>query len=595
MPLATLNEIFFTATERNLDRVMLYREAGKWLPISSSGLRRNVAGTVKALQRWGISKGDRVAILSENRPEWSTADFAILLLGAVTVPVYSTLTPEQTAYTLVDSGATMVFVSTEQQLRKMQTILGQTQVRKIVVMDQVQIPNELAATCALMNQFMGQGPGVLDPHTESFARSIRPDDLATIIYTSGTTGTAKGAMLTHGNIASNIACSLLGFDMHPGQISISFLPLSHVTARHVDFSMLYHGVTLDYCPSMEKLPETLLEVHPTHCVSVPRVYEKIYAKTESMARGLAKRTLYRWALSVGRAHKPEILAGRTPTSSNWKLANQLVFSKIREGLGGRVETFISGGAPLGRELAEWFAAVGIRIHEGYGLTETSPVIAVNSPLHHRIGTVGKILPNIEVRIAEDGEILVRGPSVFRGYWNRPEETQNAFENGWFKTGDIGQIDADGYLSVTDRKKELIKTSGGKFVAPQPIENSLKLSPLIGAAAVLGDKRKFVFVIVSPNFAALEDWARSNDIAFSSRAGLVAEPKVQALYEGIVEGVNRNLARFEKLKRVLLISDEFSAENGALTPTLKLRRRVVEERYRPQIDELYAQAETTTAP
>jgi long-chain acyl-CoA synthetase len=595
MPLATLNEIFFTATERNLDCVMLYREAGKWLPISSSGLRRNVAGTVKALQRWGISKGDRVAILSENRPEWSTADFAILLLGAVTVPVYSTLTPEQTAYTLVDSGATMVFVSTEQQLRKVQTILGQTQVRKIVVMDQVQIPNELAATCALMNQFMGQGPGVLDPHTESFARSIRPDDLATIIYTSGTTGTAKGAMLTHGNIASNIACSLLGFDMHPGQISISFLPLSHVTARHVDFSMLYHGVTLAYCPSMEKLPETLLEVHPTHCVSVPRVYEKIYAKTESMARGLAKRTLYRWALSVGRAHKPEILAGRTPTSSNWKLANQLVFSKIREGLGGRVETFISGGAPLGRELAEWFAAVGIRIHEGYGLTETSPVIAVNSPLHHRIGTVGKILPNIEVRIAEDGEILVRGPSVFRGYWNRPEETQNAFENGWFKTGDIGQIDADGYLSVTDRKKELIKTSGGKFVAPQPIENSLKLSPLIGAAAVLGDKRKFVFVIVSPNFAALEDWARSNDIAFSSRAGLVAEPKVQALYEGIVEGVNRNLARFEKLKRVLLISDEFSAENGALTPTLKLRRRVVEERYRPQIDELYAQAETTTAP
>jgi len=264
-------------------------------------------------------------------------------------------------------------------------------------------------------------------------------------------------------------------------------------------------------------------------------------------------------------------------------------------MGGNVETFISGGAPLGRELAEWFATVGIRIHEGYGLTETSPVIAVNTPVNHRIGTVGKILPNLEVRIAADGEILVRGPSVFKEYWNCPEETQNAFVDGWFKTGDIGNIDVDGYLSVTDRKKELIKTSGGKFIAPQPIENSLKLRPLIGTAAVLGDKRKFAFVIVSPNFALLEEWARSSDIAFSSRSELIANPKVQALYEGVVDEVNQNLARFEKLKRVLLVADEFSADNGALTPTMKLRRRVIEERYRSQIDELYARAESRTAP
>jgi long-chain acyl-CoA synthetase len=596
MTLTTLNDIFFAATERNLDRAMLYRESGKWLPISSSDLRRNVARTVRALQEWGIHKGDRIAILSENRPEWSTADFAILLLGAVTVPVYSTLTPEQTASTLRDSGASVVFVSTEHQLRKIRTILSQTQVKRIVVMDHLQIPSDPASICLLMDQFMAQGPSILDAQTESLARSIKPDDLATIIYTSGTTGTAKGAMLTHGNIASNINCSLLGFDMHPGLLSISFLPLSHVTARHVDFSLLYHGVTLAYCPFMENLTETFLEVRPSLCVSVPRVYEKIYAKTEMKAHGFAKRAIYRWALSVGRANKSAILAGQTPTSVNWKLANQLVFSKIRDGLGGRVETFISGGAPLGRELAEWFATVGIRIHEGYGLTETSPVISVNTPINHRIGTVGKVLPNLEVRIAEDGEILVRGPSVFKGYWNRPEETQNAFQDGWFKTGDIGQLDADGYLSVTDRKKELIKTSGGKFIAPQPIENSLKLNPLIGTAAILGDKRKFAFVIISPNFALLEDWARTNDIAFPSRAELVANPKIQALYEGIVEEVNQNLARFEKLKRVLLVPDEFSAENGALTPTLKLRRRVIEERYRPQIDELYAQAETApTAP
>jgi long-chain acyl-CoA synthetase len=593
MTLSTLNDIFFAATERNLDRAMLYREAGKWLPISSSDFRRNVAGTVRALQRWGVQKGDRIAILSENRPEWSTADFAILLLGAVTVPVYATLTPEQTSYTLRDSGASIVFVSTEPQLRKIQAILLQTQIKRIVVMDHVQIPSDLPVTCVLMDQFMSQGSKSLDPQTESIARSVKPDDLATIIYTSGTTGTSKGAMLTHGNIASNINYSLLGFNMRPGMLSISFLPLSHVTARHVDFSLLYHGVTLAYCPFMENLNETFLEVHPSLCVSVPRVYEKIYAKAEMKAHSFAKRVIYRWALSVGRANKAAILAGQIPTSSNWKLANQVVFSKIREGLGGRIETFISGGAPLGRELAEWFATVGIRIHEGYGLTETSPVIAVNTPGNHRIGTVGKILPNLEVRIAEDGEILVRGPSIFKGYWNRPEETQNAFEEGWFKTGDIGQIDADGYLSVTDRKKELIKTSGGKFIAPQPIENSLKLNPLVGTPAIIGDKHKFAFVIVSPNFPMLEDWARAHEVAFSSRAELVSNPNVQALYEGIVEEVNQNLARFEKLKRVLLVPDEFTADNGALTPTLKLRRRVIEDRYRHQIEEVYAQAEATT--
>ncbi len=592
MSLATLNDIFFAATERNLDHAMLYRKAGKWLPISSSDLRRNIAGTVRALQRWGIQKGDRIAILSENRPEWSTADFAILLLGAVTVPVYSTLTPEQTAYTLRDSGASIVFVSTELQLRKIQAILAQTQVKRIVAMDHVQIPGDLPVPCALMDQFMSQGPQSLDPPTESIARSVQPGDVATIIYTSGTTGISKGVMLTHGNIASNINCSLHGFDMHPGLISISFLPLSHITARHVDLSMLYHGVTLAYCPFMANLTETFLEVRPSLCVSVPRVYEKIYAKTEMKAHGFARAAIYRWALSVGRANKPAILAGQIPTAASWKLANQLVFSKIREGLGGRVETFISGGAPLGRELAEWFATVGIRIHEGYGLTETSPVIAVNTPVNHRIGTVGKILPNLEVRIAEDGEILVRGPSVFKGYWNRPEETQNAFQDGWFKTGDIGHIDADGYLSVTDRKKELIKTSGGKFIAPQPIENSLKLNPLVGTAAIIGDKHKFAFVIISPNFPMLEDWARANDVVFSSRAELVANPKIQALYDGIVEEVNQNLARFEKLKRVLLVPDEFTADNGALTPTLKLRRRIIEERYRREIDELYAQAEST---
>jgi long-chain acyl-CoA synthetase len=598
MSITTLNDIFFAAVERNLDRIMLYREAGEWRPISSREFGGSVARTAHALHAWGVRPGDRIAILSENRPEWPTVDMASLLLGAVTVPLYTTLTPDQTAFALNDAGCRAIFLSSDQQLHKILSVLQQTPIEKIVVMDAVEFNGDLAPfadRCVSMSSITMQGPENLDTEIEFRARAVGPDDLATIVYTSGTTGTSKGAMLTHGNITSNIECSLLGFNMRPGLVSISFLPLCHITARHVDFSMLYHGVTLAYCPFLDRLPASLLEVRPSLFVAVPRVYEKIFAQAELQAKGLPKRAIFDWALSVGQHNKSEILAGKIPTSRSWRLANKLVFSKIREGLGGRVETFISGGAPLGRELAEWYANVGIRIHEGYGLTETSPVIAVNTPVNHRIGTVGKILPNLDVRIAEDGEILVRGPSVFKGYWNRPEETKAALVDGWFKTGDIGNIDADGYLSVTDRKKDLIKTSGGKFIAPQPIENSLKLNPLVGTAAILGDRRKFPAVLISPNFVALEEWARENEIPFASRARLTANPQVQALYEGIVEGINQNLARFEKLKRVLLVADEFTADNGALTPTMKLRRRVIEERYRRQIDEMYVQAEVTTVP
>src|SRR5246500_3604761 len=598
MTIATLNDIFFAAVERNLDQVMLYRDAGKWLPISSREFGQKVARTAGVLRSWGIHPGDRIALLSENRPEWPIADISSLLLGAVTVPLYTTLTADQTAFVLSDAGCRVIFVSSGQQLHKVISFLSKTQIEKIVVMDNLEFTGDLAPfadRCATMRDITQQGPDNLDAEIEGQARAITPDDLATIVYTSGTTGQSKGAMLTHGNIASNIQCSLLGFNMRPGLVSVSFLPLCHITARHVDFSMLYHGVTLAYCPFIERLPEALLEVKPSLFVAVPRVYEKIYAQTGRQAQGFPKRTIFDWALAVGRECKPEILAGKIPTSRTWRLAYKLVFSKIRAGMGGKVETFISGGAPLGRELAEWYATVGIRIHEGYGLTETSPVIAVNTPMNHRIGTVGKILPNLEVRIAEDGEILVRGPSVFKGYWNRPEETKAALEDGWFKTGDIGNIDADGYLSVTDRKKDLIKTSGGKFIAPQPIENALKLNSLVGVPAILGDRRKFAAVIVSPNFVALEQWARANNIPFSSRQELVANPKVQSLYEEIVEGVNQNLARFEKLKRVLLVADEFTLDNGALTPPLQLKRRVIEQRYRQQIDDLYAQGEATAVP
>jgi len=566
---------------------MMHREAIEWVSISAEELYRNVVGVARALEGWGIGKGDRVAILSENRPEWTITDFACLAIGAVVVPIYSTLTDRQTANLLRDAGVRAIAVSTKQQLDKVLSVREQTFLERILVMDHVE-----SAQAYPIHRLMLQGPQQRDADFDMRARSIGPEDLATIIYTSGTTGDSKGVMLTHANMASNIECSLFEFGVGEGETSISFLPLSHVTARHVDFAMLYHGVTLAYCSSMEMLPKALNEVHPTVFVAVPRFYEKVYMQVVQKTRAFPKRAIYEWAIGVGNKHENEVLAGRVPRSFAWRLANRLVYSQVRAGLGGKVELFISGGAPLGRELADWFAVIGIRIHEGYGLTETSPVIAVNNPRAHRIGTVGKPLPNLQVRIAEDGEVLVRGPSIFKGYWKKPEETQKAFEGDWFKTGDIGHLDADGYLSITDRKKDLIKTSGGKFIAPQPIENSLKLNPLIATAVVLGDKRKFPAVLISPHFPLLEEWAHVNGISFGSRAELVGDVKVRGLYEGIVSELNHNMAKFEQLKKVIIVDEEFSAATGTLTHTMKVRRRGIEERYKSQIDAIYLEAEIT---
>ena len=585
MSLRTLNDIFLAVAERNDRVVMMHRQPIQWVSISAQEFYRNVVGTARGLREWGINEGDRVAILSENRPEWTIADFACLLIGAVVVPIYATLTAEQTAHILADSGARAAFVSSEKQLQKVQILQGHTQVERIVVMDAAETAHAFP-----MQRLMHDGPAERDAQFDTQALAASPDDLATIIYTSGTTGTPKGAMLTHGNVAANINFSLAEFPVRDGEISVSFLPLSHVTARHVDLALLYHRVTLAYVPFFDQLPQALREVRPTIFVGVPRVYEKIHVQVDAKAQGM-KKGIYRWALSVGRAHRTETLAGRTPTALAWKLADRLVYSKIREGMGDRVDLFISGGAPLGRQLAEWYADVGIRIHEGYGLTETSPVIAVNTPVAHKLGTVGKPLPNVEVRIAEDGELWVRGPSVFQGYWNRPQETQNAFaDGGWFKTGDIAQLDAEGFLSITDRKKDLIKTSGGKFIAPQPLENALKHNALVAEALIVGDKRKFAAVLIAPYFPLLEDWARANHVVFASRRELVANAKVRALYDGIVADLNRDLARFEQLKRTALIAEEFSAESGMLTASYKLRRRAVEKIYGQQIEEMYAQAE-----
>src|ERR1017187_4913384 len=587
MSLHTLNDILLAVSKNRRDRVMLQRQVQGWAPISSTEIYRSVVSVARALESWGVRKGDRVAILSENRPEWTIADFAALALGAVTVPIYSTQTPEQTAFVLRDSAARVIVVSTKHQLEKVLTIRPQTSVERILVMDAVDTAHAIQ-----LQGLMLDGPAGSDSEFDARSRSVGPDDLATIIYTSGTTGTPKGAMLTHGNMASNIACSMERFGLGTKEeVSVSFLPLSHVTARHVDFALLYRGVVLAYCPDIAQLAQALAEVQPAIFIAVPRVYEKIRQQVILKTVGFPKSGIYRWALSVGRAHRAETVAGTRPTALSWKIADRLVFSSVRAGMGGKAEEFISGGAPLGRELAEWYADIGIPIHEGYGLTETSPVIAVNTPGAHKLGTVGKPLANVEVRIADDGEVLVRGPSIFKGYWNRPEETREAFVDGWFKTGDIGQLDSEGYLSITDRKKDLIKTSGGKFIAPQPIENSLKLNALIGTAVVIGDRRKFPAVLIAPHFPVLEDWARANQVDFASRQTLVANAKVQALYEGIIEELNQNLARFERLKRVLVVSEEFSETDGTLTHTFKVRRRGIEARYRALIDDMYENAET----
>ena len=563
---------------------MRYEFAGAWHDISSREMYTRVYHTAKQLQSWGIGKGDRVALIAENRFEWAMTDWACLLIGAVDVPIYPTLTADQSLFILNNSGARAVFLSTRKQLDKILSIKSGTELEHIVVMDEV----DQDGVIRMSSIMRPEEPMQRDTQFDAAAKAVAPDDLATIIYTSGTTGVPKGVMLTHRNLASNLSATERILEWGEGKVTLSFLPLSHVTARHVDYLCFLRGVTLAYCPSFDELPVKLREVKPHIFVAVPRVYEKVRQEVERRAGSGIKKTVLKWAYAVGQKHRDRILHGETPSNPQWKLAKKLVYGPLAGGFGGRVEMFVSGGAPLGLELAQWYADVGIRIFEGYGLTETSPVIAVNQAEANKLGTVGKPLENVQCRIAADGELLVRGPSVFKGYWHNPEETANVFEGDWFKTGDIGNIDADGFLSITDRKKDLIKTSGGKFVAPQPIENKLKLSPLVAHAALVGNTRKFISVIICPNFPALERWAGEQGIQFNSRADLVRNPKVISAYRQIMEGVNADLAQFETVKKILVIPDDFTIDSGEITPTLKLRRRVIEQKYKQQIDTLYAE-------
>jgi long-chain acyl-CoA synthetase len=590
--LSTINDLFVRIAAAANPRAVLWQdEFGQWYPISSDQMYQRVRALATAFLRFGAQKGDRIALISENRWEWAVTDFAALAIGAADVPLYPTLTGEQIAEQVRDAGCRIAVVSTRQQFDKLHSVRSQTQLQLIVMMD-APAPEGAIAMSELLDDADALG-AQRDPVFDALVRSVEPRDLATLIYTSGTTGEPKGVALTHGNIAANQNFAPIDFDFNPTDACISFLPLSHVTARVLDYVMYNYGAQVAYCTQFDKLPQAMREVRPTVIVGVPRVYEKIRQAVEQKAgQSPVKKRLLAWAIRQGSRFADTVYDGRRPASLLWKLSNKLVYSKVREAFGGRVRIFVSGGAPLGIDTARWFAAAGIALWEGYGLTETSPVIALNTPLRHRMGSVGMPLSNIELKLAEDGELLVRGPSVFVGYWHKPAATAECLDSqGWFRTGDIAHLDADGFLYITDRKKELLKTSGGKLVAPQPIESKLKNNVLVAQAALVGDRHKFICALLSPNFAALEEWARHHGVAAESRAGLVADSRVIALYAEIVREVNGSLANFETLKRFRIVADEWTQDSGELTPSMKIKRRVLTARYSAVIDELYADEAT----
>ncbi len=587
IPLITINDLFRRVAAASNPRAILWQdEFAQWQPISSDQIYQRVRALAEAFLSWGAQKGERIALIAENRWEWAVTDFAALAIGAVNVPIYPTLTGEQIAVLVGDAGCRIAVVSTRQQFDKLNAVRGQTSLERILMMDPA-APEGAVAFSEVIAGADARG-AERDPVFDALTRSVGPKDLATLIYTSGTTGEPKGVALTHGNIATNQNIAALDFDFTSADALISFLPLSHVTARALDYVMYSYGVQVAYCSKFDKLPQAMREIRPTVFVGVPRVFEKIREEVERRTSlSPVKKRLLAWALGVGAGHRDAVYDGRQPSSPVWKLASKLVYSKVREAFGGRVRIFVSGGAPLGIDTIDWFASAGIALWEGYGLTETSPLVALNTPITHRVGAAGMPMGNLDLKLAGDGELLVRGPSVFAGYWQKPEASAEAFDaEGFFHTGDIARIDADGFLFITDRKKELLKTSGGKLVAPQPIENKLKNSHFVVHAALVGDKHKFISALLAPNFVALEEWARQHGIAAKDRAALVADSRVIALYSEIVREVNATLANFESLKRFRVVAEEWTQETGEMTPSMKLKRRAITERYAAVIDALY---------
>ena len=592
----TLTQLFFDAVAKfNRPDALQVKTGGAYKPISHSDVALRVRHAARGLAALGVARGDRVGILSENRPEWAIADYACLTGALTDVPIYPTLPADQIAYILKDSGAVGIFVSTREQAEKIKSVRSQLPgLRWVISFDELGPMADMSIETLEKRGAQGETKESIDSY-RSQALSVKPGDLATLIYTSGTTGEPKGVMLTHDNIYSNVMAAMKAIPFDGRDVGLSFLPLSHIFERMAGHYLMFAtGTSIAYAESIDTVPVNLQEVKPTLVLSVPRLYEKMYARIleTAVSGGFLKQKIFFWARGVAERWANEKLAGRQPTGAlakQYGIAQKLVFSKLKARTGGRLRYFVSGGAPLSSEINKFFYAAGLEILEGYGLTETSPVIAVNTPENFRIGTVGKPIDGVEVKIAADGEILTRGPHVMKGYYNKPEATREAIDpDGWFHTGDIGEL-RDGFLAITDRKKDIIVTAGGKNIAPQPLENKVKTNKYVAQAVMLGDKRKFPSMLIVPNFDQLEKWAMKRNIIWTDRAQLLRMPTIQKKIEKEVNEELAGVAHFEMPKKIGLLEHDFSIERGELTPTQKVKRRAIDKHYKSLIDSLYEEA------
>lgn len=583
---------FFRQVERlNKPDLLLVKRDGAWRPVSSAEFAERVKATSAALGTLGVAPGSCVALLSDNRPEWSIVDFACQTYGATLVPIFPTMMVNQAEYLLRDSGATVAFASTPAQVQKILDAKPTCpKLAHVIVFE-----GDAAPGVKPFEELLEEGRKVHAADPAAFDRRAderQPGDLATLIYTSGTTGEPKGAMLTQDNFVSNVAAGVTILPLSTEDVGMSFLPLSHVFERTIEYCYFYKGCTIAYAESIDKLKDNLIEVSPTCFGAVPRVYEKFYAKIQENFEKAppGKKKLIDKALAVGKKVLELKTRRKTPgafLALQHLVYDALVLKKVRAVLGKRFRYAISGGAPLAKDLAEFFWACGVEIYEGYGLTETSPVIAVNAPGAWKLGTVGRILPGVECRIAPDGEILARGPNIMKGYLNKPEATKEAIDaEGWFHTGDIGVIDEDGFLKITDRKKELIVNSNGKNIAPAPIEGFLKGDPFIGQPVVIGDKRKYLTCLIVPNFEKLKEWAKTNGLSGTPMEQLIVDAKVRALYQKTIDRWNEDKPHEQVIVRFALVPQDFSIESGELTPTLKVKRRIVDQKFKDVIDGMY---------
>ncbi|MFO7894495.1 MAG: long-chain fatty acid--CoA ligase [Longimicrobiales bacterium] len=595
----TLARVFLGAVDRfGPEEAFRWKEAGEWRSLTHDQAGDQVARMAAALRARGVRRGDRVALLSENRPEWALTDFTAACAGAVSVPVYPTLPADQVGVILEDSEPTVAIVSTVEQAEKILAVRDRVPaLTHVVVMDPTGPRSAADVGGGAPNVTVETWASLLetepDPGFRDEALAAAPGDLATLIYTSGTTGVPKGAMLTHGNLAYMVAATRQHRTVPagPGDVALSILPLSHVLERAASLYFWDAGAAIAYAESIDAVSDNLMEIRPHLMVSVPRLFEKIHQKV--VGGGGLKGQIARWASDVGSRVVDRRHAGRSVPITDrirFALADRLVFSKLREKTGGRLRMFISGGAPLAADVARLFFAAGMPIHEGYGLTETSPVLAANQPGHVKLGTVGRPYPGVELRLGDEDEILARTPGLMSGYWKNPEATARAIgPDGWFHTGDIGSLDADGYLTITDRLKDIIVTAGGKNIAPQPIELHATRSPFVAQAVVIGDRRPFPVLLVVPDWERLDEWAVEEEVEVADRLLAADNERVRALLEAQTLGRMDRFAHHETPKRIAVIAEEFTVEEELLTPTLKVRRRAVEERYGELIGRLYERA------